>query len=226
MPRSRFHPHHRRAWRGGIPLRPLFWKKLAPLLISTACHDTAAPDSGTAPFVLGYRLSCCRGFTGRFSEPVDISGVTREDKQKVGGQNESTTSNQSPDIYDGGVTHPAAIPKGVADVVDREVRSGLGKNDVPATTVITEYHDTGLQKIASLFGKKLYSVQMEGVGTQTFGGLVVRSFPTAIFLDANATYPHLQILGYELGHLLRKDHPDLYDYLIKYVGIVGGIGSY
>jgi hypothetical protein len=78
--------------------------------------------------------------------------------------------------------------------VEGEVRSDFGADGEAKNIHIRPNDDTGLQRIASLFGKKLYTVQVEGETSPSFGGMVVHSSPKDIFLDANAKDHHLVIL--------------------------------
>lgn len=73
-----------------------------------------------------------------------------------------------------------------------------------------EVSDPLLSRLGRAYGKRVILVTNFRPETR-FEGVTLPSIPDAIFINANASHPHLAILGHELNHHLKKDLPEVYE---------------
>ena len=75
-----------------------------------------------------------------------------------------------------------------------------------------------LQKMEDVFGKKVVFIHEDAETRYGMGGFNSPLARDVLFINARTTKPHLQIIGHEFLHSLKRDAPDLYENFSRAVG--------
>jgi N12 class adenine-specific DNA methylase len=98
----------------------------------------------------------------------------------------------------------------------KKFQSLLGFRDKDGTTKLTypiDKKSEQLRKIAKAFGKTLHFFISKNPEINRINGLTNPATGTEIFVNINSTDPLISIVGHELIHQLKANHPDLYEFL-------------
>ena len=80
---------------------------------------------------------------------------------------------------------------------------------------MSDARQTLAKTVKNLFGKNVVFIENHVPDTIHFNGMVVHADRSTIFIDHNTQRPFHFVVGHELLHLMRKDHPELYNQIYR-----------
>lgn len=75
----------------------------------------------------------------------------------------------------------------------------------------------GAERIAGVFGHEVVWFENNAAQVRDFGGFVSGLDPKRIYINVRGYKPHLEVVGHELLHQMRRERPDLYDRFVTAV---------
>lgn len=105
------------------------------------------------------------------------------------------------------------LRKHIAEYLKKDPPRGMFTEAEPG-----QVHDTTAaygRRLAEIFGKRIVYFNNSRPDIYAFDGATLPSTPNVIYIDANSSKPHMVVVGHELVHVLRRDHPDIYTRFVE-----------
>ena len=125
-------------------------------------------------------------------------------------------------LFDRGETAPAKrrAEKGTQTLLTRQLEAAIAKftgKPVKAGTYTQvdapKKHEASVKAVARVFGKRVVFFRANAKTSVSFNGAVLPRDAKTIYVNIDSANPFMGVVGHELLHTLRAEHPELYDRL-------------
>ncbi|MFA5346498.1 MAG: hypothetical protein WC294_00005, partial [Methanoregula sp.] len=152
------------------------------------------------------------GWTDAPMEDESVAVLRREMSSELGRE-----------VADGSVTQMVFVPKPATAKAERDTGRNIRIRDRQGAELRNNVSERGaeysrqIQKIARVFGKDVIWIRMSDPVLSRINGMESDKIPGKIFINIEATDPHLSVLGHELTHKIKSESTELYEELKNYL---------